>query len=411
MERQKKTTPLVSGSAADGGCPLTIHLGRLPWRALAEDKPYTDPYELLVGDNEAAVRSLLLASSVADRAAEEEADKEIIPATAEGFDRASDYDKFLALCTAIPRWAGHPLYAAMHGVLTRLTGCALSLTAANAPQIWRDFVEKTAARPLGMRRALAELGVGTVCLCVSPETWQHLPADVWTRFDGAPAVYPQLYLDESSTSAYRDPADMTAAITAMISDGAALGLARVVCRLPDGWRFVRPHPYGAGEAMKKAAAGRRPSDEERYLLYTQLLRIVGQACATEGVELAVHGGRSAEVGRLVDYLISCGGHRALRYTPTAAGDVDGLLGMPGVSFGLPLSASDTPRILEDKVSLHAAHAPLGAWAGLDIPVHSLTDVWMLSEARRVTYARLAAWAEEGLAPQDPEAWHAVIARS
>ena len=376
--------------------PLTLHHGRFPREDVADNRPYTNPYELLATGQEAALRPLLVASAPVTGVELGEAD--------------ADYDKFAALCAAAPCWAGHPLYAAMHGVLAKVTGCTLPMTAANAPLIWRYYTAETVASPLGVREALARLGVGRLYLGITLDEWSDAFAGTWKTGDDGITVTPMLCLDDPAASSHPDILSYTAALTAAVHDCAARGGTRVLACLPDGWHFTRPHPFGANEVMKKMAAGQTVTPDEGHLLRTQICRVLGQACANAGVELALCGGTSVEVARLVAYLMSCDGHSALRYTPSVAGEVRGLLGTPGVSFGLPLTTVDTPDSIKGKIAAHAAVAPIGALAGADLPVHSLTDVWTLIEARRALCTWLADGNETGAAPRDVEALRATLAR-
>lgn len=408
MEKQAKMAAPALPTADTAHHPLTVCVSRSLWRALCDGRHYTNPYELLVEGNEDAVRPLILAS---DAGLTGGASATLAAGLADG---ASEYERFAALCTAIPLWAGHPLYAAMHGVLARVTGCELPLTADNAPLIWRYVAEQTAAAPLDRQSVLARLGVGEIRPCCplrdEPMTSGGAPVCSTQVPDGALFVHPLLCLDERSAFVYPDPEVMATNLSSRIRAYAEAGGDRVVCFLPDGWHFQRPHPYGAGAVMKKATAGGKVTDDERDLLYAQLLRVVGQACVREGVALSLCGGGSDEAGRLVTYLTSCGGHRTLRYMPAVAGEVGGLLGIPGVSFGLPLTAGDTPRTIADKLAAHAARAPLGALAWLDIVADHITDVWTLIEAHRVLRDQLEAWGQVGAATDDPEVWCALSAR-
>ncbi len=396
MENKKNQSMSPYLARAAVRLPLTVHACRFPWRDMAENRAYTNPYELLSRGNKAAVSSMLAAS-----------------ATVTGVkvtEDAPDYDKFAALCAAMPQWAGHPLYAAMHGVLAHTVGSALPMTAANAPLIWKYFAAETAAAPIGVLDALGKLGVGTVHLCLTPDELTQLADRAWMSTDNRPTVIPVLCLDEPRASAPTDLAAYTAALTEAIGALAAMGGTRVTVGLPDGWTFVRPNPYGAGEVLKKLSAGQDITHEEHCLWLAQRLRVIGQACVQHGVTFAVTGATSTEVNHLIAYLTTCDGHGTLRYTPTVPGEMTALLGALGVTFGLPLTAADTPQTIKPKLAAHAAHAPLGALDGVDVPVQALTDVWTIVEARRALCDLLVAWSENGAASRDPEALSAILSR-
>ncbi len=412
MEHKKALSlPLSLVGAADRR-PYTLYNCRIPWRDVVDNRVYTNSYELLIRGKEAAVLPLLAASA------------SIIGV--EVTDDVSDYDKFIALCAAAPLWAGHPLYAAMHGVMAKVTGCTLPMTAANAPLIWKHYAAQTSASPLGVKEALSKLGVGEIHLCVTPLEWRDMAAyPARLSCKDHPVVSPVLCLGGRTHSTspalasavtelcMTENSDLPAyvdALSSLLAAYAATDGSRVEFRLPADWRFVKPDQYHAGESLKKMMAGKHLTAEEGYLWDAQTLRVAGQCCVMAGMTLAVTGGNATEMARLVAYLASCKCCPTMVYRPTEAGDVAGVLGRSGVSLGLALAATDAPTAIREKLVAYAAHAPLGALAGIDLPIHNPADVWTLIEARHALCDLLVSWREAGYAPRDEGALCALLAR-
>ena len=79
---------------------------------------------------------------------------------------ASDYDRFRAYCTVMPKLAGNPLYHWSHLELRRFFDCDLTINAKNCDEIWRITAEKL--KGMSARQMMVDSGVKLVCTTDDP---------------------------------------------------------------------------------------------------------------------------------------------------------------------------------------------------------------------------------------------------
>ena len=253
---------------------------------------------------------------------------------------ASDYDKFLALATALPLCEGHPLRDGIHAKLTSAMGLSAPLCPHTAKAYWDAWVER--------------YWYGGDTLPLPP-----LPASC----PSCASCKPVVWLKDALT-ALPDPLlvrgenliEWSFALEAFLPDEG--GVAAVT--LPETYGFVRPNPYHAGLAVSKSCGGEELADTDRNLLFTQALRVWGLALVSRDVTLLIRGGTSQTVLSLLAYLDAS--HALPRIVwipavPTDAGAVSGLYA--SVRTGMTLADSSPHR--RD----YAASAPIGTCVFLE----------------------------------------------
>ena len=81
---------------------------------------------------------------------------------------ASDYEKFKAFCSVLPKFAGHPLYLLSHIELEKYFDCKLSICDENSDQIWHEVNTKILSDFLSEKLILEKSNIEHFySLCVS----------------------------------------------------------------------------------------------------------------------------------------------------------------------------------------------------------------------------------------------------
>lgn len=255
--------------------------------------------------------------------------------------RASDYEKFLALATALPLCAGHPEVERVKTFLTQATGLTAPLCPHTAPAYWKVWADR---HWYGREEASVALpAVCPFCATVAPGQWSDLTAlpdplavlathlGDWSRA-----------LEVAWTQSGRHP----------------------LIALPDDYTFLRPDPYHADLAVKKLSAGEPLTSAEQNLLLTQALRVWGVAAVrdsdVEGKTLILHGGDAAQVNRLLDYLSASKALPTMAWIPRDPADAGKISGLyASVGTGYALSKDSTPVEQEAIRTAYATVAPVG----------------------------------------------------
>ncbi len=93
---------------------------------------------------------------------------------------ASDYDKFRAYCTVMPKLIGNPLYHWSHLELKRYFDCDLIINEDNCDAIWKLCNEKLATPEMSVRSIIKNSNVKLVCTTDDPADsleWHKLLAE------------------------------------------------------------------------------------------------------------------------------------------------------------------------------------------------------------------------------------------
>ncbi len=359
------------------------------------DAVYTDPARLFLG---------------ADSARSGQTPTLIRLLEAAGMDRggmllsgkASDYDIWDAICGAMPTLAGHPLYASAHAFLRSAFGWEAPLNRKTAASAWQHVSWVLSSGSMTITDLAARCGAAFL-----------------------PACRPQNVLTEGMSANGRI-SDLSCLERALDRAVCTAGTVHVLWIMPDGYTFVRPHPYQADLLLKKAqraaeGPGRPALDtQERSHLTGQLVRTLGRVCRERRMTLELYG-QTDGLCPLLDYLDSAG--CLPRTVCVLRGDQAGatakesfmawkrlLLPERDVSVSLLIRPEDTPAAMSQALQEYAAILPLGCMPGLRMQVHTPADLGQVPVLRRVLDGLLRRWETEGAGPVDPDAQAALTAR-
>lgn len=261
---------------------------------------------------------------------------------------ASDYDKFLALASALPLCEGHPLRDEVNAALTQATGISAPLCPHTARLHWDAWVE------------IDHYG--------GPVTATDLPAVCPHCVPASPRV-----IRVTDCAPLPDPTALQAPdITAWshaLEDALPTDDTPAQYTLPEGYAFTRPNPYHANLAVQKTARGEALTAKERDLLVTQALRVWGLALVGKETAplLLLQGGSPEAVTALLAYLSPSKALPAMTWLPddpAQAGAVSGLY--PEVGTGYTVTEGEPIEVTENKKRAYAKAAPIGR-AALLIP--------------------------------------------
>lgn len=248
---------------------------------------------------------------------------------------ASDCDKFLALAAALPLCEGHPLRDEVNAALSQATGLAAPLCPHTAHTHWNAWAE---IYRYGGRIAASPLPA--VCPFCPPSSPTVLTADALCPLpDPAAVKAPDLDAWSDALSA------------ALPADGRL-----PLFSLSNEYGFVRPDPYHAGLAVRKAWEGEALTDREMDLLRTQALRVWGQTLVQRGGGLLLEGGTPETVSALLYYLDRSRALAETAWIPVEPAQAAGISGLyPGVRTGYRQDRESDSQAAR----AYAAAAPLG----------------------------------------------------
>lgn len=254
---------------------------------------------------------------------------------------ASDYDRFLALASALPLCEGHPLRDAVNDTLSQATGISAPLCPHTARAHWDAWVE------------IYHYG-GQVTATDLPVVCPHCVA-------ASPRV-----VRVTDCASLPDPTvlqapDLTAWSHAL-EDALPTDDTPALYTLPEDYAFTRPNPYHANLAVQKIASGEALTAKERDLLVTQALRVWGLALMGKETAplLLLQGGSPESVTALLAYLSPSKALPAMTWLPddpAQAGAVSGLY--PEVGTGYTVTEGEPIEVTENKKRAYAKAAPIG----------------------------------------------------
>lgn len=183
-------------------------------------------------------------------------------------ERASDYDRFLALSRALPMLEGHPTRAWIVSVLQKYFDLQELPTEETAPQVWKTLSQALLEHPL----AAKEL-VSGAWLCDALEVPDNLPEQV------APVLHADLLLHTNAKNAIA----WSAEIASVVAHFAANRCKKIVLHIGKDFDFIFPSLYHVDRALSLAKKDR----EATNLLTAQLLRELCVAAQKEKLLLVL----------------------------------------------------------------------------------------------------------------------------
>ncbi len=252
---------------------------------------------------------------------------------------ASDYDKFLALASALPLCEGHPLRDEVNATLTRATGLTAPLCPHTARSHWDAWVE--IYHYGGHATATALPTVCPLCTSATPRV---------IRGEDCACLPDPLAIQAPDLTAWS-----TALETALPTDGSP-----ALFTLPEGYTFTRPNPYHAGLAVGKTARGEVLTAKERDLLVTQALRVWGLAWVGKEITLLLRGGTPEAVTALLAYLSASKALPPMVWLPDDPAQAESVSGLyPEVGTGYTVEKGAPFDVTESMKAAYAKAAPIG----------------------------------------------------
>ncbi len=183
-------------------------------------------------------------------------------------ERASDYDRFLALCRALPLLEGHPTRAWIASMLQEYFGLQELPTEETAKDFWKTLCERLMEHPISPKDI-----VSGAWLCDGLTVPSSLPENI------TPVLNANLLLHTNAKTA----AAWGAEITEAVAHFAKRGCKKIVLHLSNDFDFVTPSLYHVGRALSLAKKDR----ETTNLLICQLTRELCAAAQEHNLLLVV----------------------------------------------------------------------------------------------------------------------------
>ena len=198
-------------------------------------------------------------------------------------ERASDYDRFLSVCRALPLLEGHPTRAWIASLLDQYFGVRELPTEENAQDVWKMLCEHLWEFPIAPK----DLVIGS-WLCDTLTIPSALPQNL------IPVLSGNLLLNTTSKKAI----EWSAEIDTTVAQFAKKGCEKIVVQLQKNFEFALPSLYGVDRALSLAKCDR----EAINLLTCQLVRELCVVAQKHDLLLVlVCNGNSADLVNLVEY--------------------------------------------------------------------------------------------------------------
>ena len=378
---------------------------------------------------------------------------------------ASDYEKFRAYATVMPRLIGNPLYHWTHLELQRYFDCDLPLSEKTCDQIWELTAKKLAEPQMSARNLIVNSGVEVLCTTDDPADDLHfhkeLAEDASFKVKVLPAFRPDkaFAIDRPGIKEY--VAKLSAACGFEIADLKTLKEAfanridffhSFGCRTADHAidAFVfnsSANWYRANEAFVKALAndGRDVSAEDVHTFRAEMLAFLGEEYKKRGWVMQIHYGayRNAnermfnalgpdtgwdtisdtisitDIAKLLNLMEKKDAlPRTVIYSlnPTDNAAIGALLGcfqtsgdgMPKVMQGSAWWFNDTLHGMREQMTSLASLSVFGSFLGMLTDSRSLTSYPRHEYFRRILCDLIGRMVEEGLYPADMEALSEIV---
>ena len=430
--------------------PIIDYHCHLSPKEIAEDKRYTNITEVwLYGDHYKwrAMRSCGI-------------DEKYI--TGDG----SDYDKFKAYCSAMPKLIGNPLYHWSHLELQRYFDCDLGICEENCDAIWKLTAEKLASPEMSAKNLIVNSNVDVVCTTDDPADsleYHKQLAESGFKTRVLPAFRPDkgMNVERKGVTAYikalgeangveiTDLASMEKAYLVALDRFDALGCKTADHGMDDIVGFVKPDAYHADEILKKAIAsdGADVTADELVLFKSQMLRFFANEYKKRGWIMqihygvrrnpnsemfaklgpdtgydTIHGGVSTvHLAEMFDYIKNNGGlPKTIIYSinpgeNAAIGTLCGSFcagdgtGKPTVTQGSAWWFNDHFEGMVAQMKSYASLAAFGNFLGMLTDSRSFLSYPRHEYFRRILCRIVGEWVEDGMYPADYDALAQLIA--
>ena len=275
--------------------PIIDYHCHVPPKDIAEDKQYHNITELWLGGDHYKWRAMRQCG----------VDEAYITGN------ASDYDKFKAFCTCMPKLIGNPMYHWSHLELQRYFDCDLIINEANCDTIWNLCNEKLASPSMSVRNIIKMSNVEIVCTTDDPadtlEYHKMLAADKSFDVKVYPAFRPDkgLNINKAGITAYMkklsevsgieitDVAGYEKALAARLDYFCELGCKTSDHGFDSYTKFIYPDSfYEVDQIFKKALAsdGADISEDELLKFKTFMMVWLGGEYKKRQIVMQIHFG-------------------------------------------------------------------------------------------------------------------------
>ena len=163
---------------------------------------------------------------------------------------ASDYEKFRAFCSVLPKFAGNSVYLLSHIELNRNFDCDITVCEENCDEIWHFCNSKIMTDSFSDHTAMSQSKISFV-----------------------KAFYPLIF-NEINNPTVKSLRDLESRLIEMISHQDSNGCKTAVCSVID--KFIKPNPYQANEILQKIKdCNKSITPDEMRLLDMQIYRTLG----------------------------------------------------------------------------------------------------------------------------------------
>lgn len=223
---------------------------------------------------------------------------------------ASDYEKFKAYASIMPKLIGNPLYHWTHLELRRYFNCDLILSEKTADTVWKITSEILAEPSMSVRGIIKKSRVEIICTTDDPadslEYHKMIAADESFDTKVLPAFRPDkcFNINKPGLGEYykklgaaagveiTDVASLKAALTKRIEFFDSMGCRTADHGLDEFPMFVKPNEYAANQALECALAsdGKDVTPEMLCVLKCEMLGFLAAEYAKHGWVMQLHAG-------------------------------------------------------------------------------------------------------------------------
>ncbi|MCD8312208.1 MAG: glucuronate isomerase [Firmicutes bacterium] len=424
--------------------PIIDYHCHVPPREIASDKRYSNIAELWLGGDHYKWRAVRSAG---------------IPEKYVTGD-ASDYEKFRAYASVMPKLIGNPLYHWTHLELRRYFGCELILSPETCDEIWELTTKLLATDDFTVKNIIRRSNVEVICTTDDPadnlEFHREIARDKSFKTRVYPAWRPDrgMNIEAGGFRSYIEKLSFASDVRITSIDKLFEAYRKRLdffeaagCRVADHGldvyhRYVKPDLYHADEIFKEALASNGGiSDPDKISLFkSEMFRFFGREYVSRGWVMQVHFGvnRNAnskmyssigpdtgfdtiggtvsvtELSRLFDMMELSGGLPRTILYPINPSDNEAVAaltgcfqtsgdGKPRMLQGSAWWFSDTLDGMRRQMNSLASLSVFGDFLGMLTDSRSFTSYPRHEYFRRILCDIMGKWIDEGLYPSGRDA--------
>lgn len=262
-------------------------------------------------------------------------------------ERASDYDRFLALCRALPLLEGHPTRAWIAFVLEKYFNLEELPVEETAVEIWKTLSKSLLEKPISTKDL-----VGGAWLSDRLTVPKNLPENI------VPVLNANLLPDTNAKNTQKWGKEIASAVSHFVENGCQ----KIVLHISNGFKFAVPSIYGVDRALSISGRDRDAAN----LLTSQLMREICTVAQEHNLLLVlICDGNSAELASLLAYAEESVGLPRLCWSVRGAREAHDLLDFTAkphkneIFAALSYDNAMTARELDDVLDSWQMRYPVG----------------------------------------------------